>query len=693
MTSSNTIHVSAGYSWIAIPLDKLRLGLRFRLRLPEIDDVRNPLIAHAAIGSPGRARLFKGTRATNGILLVFGIVVLMIGANSAFAQTQTCAIITGGTAGQGMGVSPTYLANQDGRANEGCTILITLNADGSIVTTFPNPSPSYDNGLDDNLIGVVNNTAQTITALQLSSATIPIFGLEDDGVCAGPPGWTFSALGPNPNCAIATDPHRYGPAGINFTIFNANSGIVNFGNGGIAPNGNAFFSLEGGHLTKIVVIVVPGLAITKQVSVVGGGAAQPGGQLDYLVHVTNLSTSPATTVVITDDLNSAGAGRLTFVNPPAPTMNGSTAGVTVVGSVITADYSTSNGPLQPGQSIDVKFRVQIAAGLAAGTTLTNTGVVTWNTPQQSASASASIDIGGTPGSGMLNGTVWHDANFNKIPDPGEPLLQGWTVGLYHSGVLLQSVVTDVNGVYHFTGIAPTNGTDRYELRFTAPGAGPNTAKLGKADSAFTNWLQRITDIVVPSGSNLQNLNLPIGPNGVVYNPMTRAPIAGVILNMLRAGSRAPLPASCFDDPAQQGQITQAGGYYRFDLNLSDPACSGGGSYLVEVATPTSSYAAGESLLIPSTSDASTTPFSVPTCPGDALPAIPYCEAQASEFAPPPSVPARSAGTRYYLNLTLDGTAVPGSNQIYNNHIPLDPQLAGSFSITKTKPLVNVTRAH
>jgi len=35
--------------------------------------------------------------------------------------------------------------------------------------------------------------------------------------------------------------------------------------------------------------------------------------------------------------------------------------------------------------------------------------------------------------------------------------------------------------------------------------------------------------------------------------------------------------------------------------------------------------------------------------------------------------------------------VPGSNQIYNNHIPLDPQLAGAFSITKTTQLLNVTR--
>jgi uncharacterized repeat protein (TIGR01451 family) len=627
------------------------------------------------------------------LLLVFAIVVLMMATNSAFAQVQTCAILTGGDAGQGRGVSPTYLGNQDGRANEGCTILITLNADGSIVTTFPNPAPSYDNGADDNLIGVVNNTSKTVTALQLTSATVPIFGLEDDGVC-GLPGWTFSPLGPNPNCAIATDPHGYGPAGINFTIFNANSGIVNFGNGGIAPGGNAFFSLEGGGLTKIVVVVIPGLAITKQVSVVGGGAALPGAQLDYLVHVTNPSNNPpnfqATSVVITDDLNSAGIGRLTLVNP-APTMNGATTGVTIAGSVLTANYSAVNGPLQPGQSIDLRFRAQIAAAIPAGTVLTNTGLVTWNTPTETASASASVVIGGVvpPGAGTLTGTAWLDANFNKVPDTNEQRLQGWTVTLLLNGVQLQSVLTDANGVYHFSNVAPTDGTaNRYELLFSAPGAGPNTAKLGIADSPFTNSLQRITNIAVPSSSALQNLNLPIAPNGVVYNSSTRAPIAGVTLNMVSGSS--PLPATCFDDPAQQGQITQAGGFYRFDLNFTNPACSSGGSFVIKVTAP-SAFVAGESRVIPPASNASTAPFSVPTCPGDALPAIPFCEAQGSEFAPPSSVPPGSAGTKYYLNLTLDGTSVPGSNQIYNNHIPMDPQIAGSISITKTTPLLNVTR--
>jgi len=112
-----------------------------------------------------------------------------------------------------------------------------------------------------------------------------------------------------------------------------------------------------------------------------------------------------------------------------------------------------------------------------------------------------------------------------------------------------------------------------------------------------------------------------------------------------------------------------------------------------VTSPSAAFMPGESKTIPAASDAATAPFSVLTCPGslqDALPAVPFCQAQNSEFAPASSVPP-GTGTKYYLNLTLDGTSVPGSNQIYNNHIPLDPQIVGSISITKTTPLLNVTR--
>ena len=76
------------------------------------------------------------------ILFVFGMVVLMMERSLRLPRRRRRTIINGGDAGHGGGVSPPYLANQDGRANEGCTILITLNADGSITITAPNPALS-----------------------------------------------------------------------------------------------------------------------------------------------------------------------------------------------------------------------------------------------------------------------------------------------------------------------------------------------------------------------------------------------------------------------------------------------------------------------------------------------------------------------------------------------------------------------
>ncbi len=447
--------------------------------------------------------------------------------------------------------------------------------------------------------------------------------------------------------------------------------------------------------TVVVVGDAQQLSITKQVSVVGGGAAIAGAQLEYVVRVVNNAAVPAFYVVITDDLDMNAPGYLTYVDQSA-TLNGATAGVTVVGSLLTADYSALNGPLAPGEAVVLRFRATISPNLAIGTTVTNTGVVTWNTPTQTASASVSVDVGGTPGVGVLNGAAWHDANFDNVQDGTERALEGWTVDLYRNGRPVFTILTDANGAYRISGVAPNDLTgDQYELRFTAPGAGANTALLGTADSPYTNGLQQISNITVASGSNLQGLNLPIDPNGVVYNSVTRTPVAGATLSLLDAGSGVPLPAGCFDDPAQQNQITLADGYYKFDINFSDPACPSGGNYLIGVTAPASGYVAGYSQIIPPLADGSTAPFPVPSCPGgvdDAITAtVDYCEAQTSEFAPPGSTPARSAGTRYYVHLVLDESQKPGSSQIFNNHVALDPQIDGSITITKTTPMLNVTR--
>jgi uncharacterized repeat protein (TIGR01451 family) len=445
-----------------------------------------------------------------------------------------------------------------------------------------------------------------------------------------------------------------------------------------------------------VVVVGDGqqLSITKQVAVVGGGAALAGGQLEYVVRVVNLGSVPASLVVITDDLDAPAPGQLAYVGGSA-TLNGSTDGISVVGSVLTADYSTLNGPLPPGEAIVLRFRALIDATLTIGTNITNTGVVSWNDPVQRASASVSIAVGGMPGIGVLNGAVWHDADFDRAVGLGERLLAGWTVELVRNGQPVQSVVTDAVGIYRISGLEPNDANgDTYELRFRAPGAGPNTAALGRADSVFTNALQTISDLLVPSGSNLLGLNLPIDPNGVVYGALERNPVAGATLSLLNGPGGAAVPSSCFDDPAQQGQVTLGDGYYKFDLNFSDTACPSNGSYVIAVSAG-SDYAAGYSQIIPPISDPGTLPLSVPTCPGSVDDAVPgtaqHCEAQPSEFQPPPSVLAGSAETNHHVHLVLDASQLPGSSQIFNNHIALDPVLDNVLGITKTTSSLTVSR--
>ena len=447
------------------------------------------------------------------------------------------------------------------------------------------------------------------------------------------------------------------------------------------------------------------LSITKSALVVGGGAALPGSVLEYTIQVVNIGTVPATNVVITDDLTTVLTQAAYVAN--SATMNGSGGGVSFTSPVITANYGAIYGTLAPGGSVVVRFRVTLNVTLASGSIVTNTAQASWNSPAQTANASTSVTIGGMPGSAGLNGAVWQDANFNTTLDTGELTFANWSVDLYENGRLVGTVNTGADGSYRFSGVTPNAGTSiQYELRFRGPGAGANTAMLGWCSSPFTNGMQRISNIVASAGGVLQNLNLPLTPNGVVYNSIMGTPIAGATLTMVQSSSMTPLASSCFNDPAQQGQVTPSSGYYKFDLNFNDPSCPSGGHYLIQVTPPPSGYMAGVSKLVPPTSS-STAEISVPNClwngsSVDAVLSTPnYCEAQASDLAPSASVLAgvaaasvpAGAATAYYLHLTLaQDTMLPEVSQIYNNHIALDPTLNTAVTITKTTPLVNVTRS-
>ncbi|HJR69997.1 MAG TPA: THxN family PEP-CTERM protein, partial [Gammaproteobacteria bacterium] len=205
--------------------------------------------------------------------------------------------------------------------------------------------------------------------------------------------------------------------------------------------------------TVVVVGNLQELRITKNVAVVGGGPALAGATLEYVVQATNVGTVPAFEVVIRDDLDVPTPGYLTYVAGSA-TLNGSANGVTVAGQLITADFSTLNGPLAPGRTLLLRFRAVLDANLAVGTRVTNTGTVYWNDPVQTASASVSIDVGGIIGVGLVNGRVWHDTDFDDTYDATETALAGWDVELLFNGSVAHVAQTASDGVYRMSGVAP-----------------------------------------------------------------------------------------------------------------------------------------------------------------------------------------------------------------------------------------------
>jgi N-acetylmuramoyl-L-alanine amidase len=102
-----------------------------------------------------------------------------------------------------------------------CAALITINPDGSLKIQVDPSVPPYD-GVEDSLVGVINNSGASVFGIKLTGQNI--FGLDGDGAFGG----------------------NYEGPGTSFSVQDANNGIVNFTNSNGLGNGKfAYFSLEG----------------------------------------------------------------------------------------------------------------------------------------------------------------------------------------------------------------------------------------------------------------------------------------------------------------------------------------------------------------------------------------------------------------------------------------------------------------
>ncbi len=294
---------------------------------------------------------------------------------------------------------------------------------------------------------------------------------------------------------------------------------------------------------------------------------------------------------------------------------------------------------------------------------------------------------------IVNGYVWLDANHSRVrPLDGSQLGQpGWTVQLTQNGTLICTATTDNDGFYQFDNLhcpgyensgLPTGSG--FTITFSKNGDTlPNVPISGGDRGIASPTGGQITNITLHPSDTVVEQDLPLDPSGVVYDSLTRKPVAGATVTI--SGPAGFDPATqLVGSTAARVQVVGADGLYQFLLQNNYPS----GVYTLTITAP-AGYLPAPSTSLPACSGAA----NVGLFPSPAL-------VQASNGAPsnavkPQTNPAGCVGivsggaqtTQYYLSFSLTNG---GSAPIVNNHIPLDPIPVGGLVVTKTTPMVNVS---
>ncbi len=627
--------------------------------------------------------------------------------------------------------------------NDTLRYTITINNSGTVpasnVQLFDNVDfsagvPALVNGVPANTTYVTNSTFLNgilLSDIGISSPLIIPAGIDISSSDLAPPvqGVGEGSVTPGQSAVLIYDVVVDGATPLGSVIINQLEVLsAEFPDEFSDDDGN---DLNGDQATEIIVGNTQQLSISKDVFVVGGGTAQPGAILEYFINVENtgasaidLSNTSTEVLKIFDDIDQTnlltyvpGSARLNGVDDPNIVFSSPRL---IVNYDITKRASSPTFMFESGDKFTVRYLAQIDATAQQGLNISNTVAIDWGVQQIPANNSTAINctgiaqnvdacsivdlaVGGAPGVATLSGSLWHDANLDELQDNNERILAGWEIEIYfgagsiNPGDYLDSVFSDTNGNYSVQGLVPNDGDAlKYALRFRPPGANANTASLGTTISPFFsgNGPQTLSFFEVQQGSHTPSISLPIQPNGVAYDSVLRIPVTGTTMELVNSGG-ITLPASCFVDPAQQNQITANDGYYKFELNFSQAECVAGAEYTINVFPPSGYFDTDAdpttpniSAIIPPATPLTDPGFDAVNCNNDPLPTF-ECEVQVSAFAPPTTVTPRTSETDYFQKFIFSNGA--GDDQIYNNHIALDPELDNAISISKTSALVNVTR--
>lgn len=428
----------------------------------------------------------------------------------------------------------------------------------------------------------------------------------------------------------------------------------------------------------------PDLAIAKTHAPANFAAGGTTGY--YTLTPSNVSpTTPTTGAITIVDTVPAG------MTPTAA--SGAGWSCVIAGQTVTCTSSNVMAASATGNPLIV--HVSVANGLS-GQVLINTAVISGGgEPSGFEGNNTASDPTPIANSASLSGHVWRDFDHDRVMGAGEPRVPGWGVELRLNGVMVAAATTDNNGAYAFTGLAPGSG---YQVLFREPASGTlyGYAVPNESGAAFTNGVSGASNpagastndgtlkgLTLLPGDNIVEQSLPLDPSGVVYDAVTRNPLAGAVVTLTGPAGFNPAVHLVGGNATQ---ATGPDGFYQFLLFNTAPP----GVYTLAVTTYPAGYSPSPSTLIPA---CATTPL-VGAVPNPAL-------IQNSNIAPPTGVaahnpaacagivPGGSATTQYFFTFNINPAG--GSANIINNHIALDPILGGAIVMTKTTPLINVTR--
>ncbi len=481
------------------------------------------------------------------------------------------------------------------------------------------------------------------------------------------------------------------PAGatgsVRFTV-NVNAGLAN---GAALTDNRASFSYNDGAVVRnattnnaayTVTGAAPGPDLTLAKSHPGNLTA--GASIDYALTVRNAGGTPSAGAIIVTDTLPAGLGYV------ATGSGGNGWTCVAAGQVVTC---TSNAavPAQvagtPGVHPDpltIRAQVNAAAFPALPAAVNNVANVSGGSElPANAGNNGAVDPGTVQAGASVSGLVWLDRNHNRVFDdgPGSPLA-GWIAELCPPAAAtcdptnrIASGVTGPTGAYGIGNLVP--GT--YKIHFRSPagtvifgrpvnGDGMNPPQAGSAIDATGEYLV----VTLVAGENKLSQSLPLDPSGVVYNSVSRQPVAGSVVTL--AGPPGFDPAvHLIGGAGNVAQTVGADGFYQYLLTAAGVAVFPNQPFTLAV-TPPAGYGAFPSTLIPPS------PSQPAGACGGAANCIDPTGLAVNTYSVQPAgintAPPTGAATTYYVRFAVQ----PGDPDIINNHLPVDPAGAGTNTL-------------